>query len=437
MDSRTGSRNYARERLLRDARCLVDSGSEEVQHRVAQLVQQDNEWRSRCLNLNAAEAVLSPLARRLLVSEGYGRAMIGPLGSKIHKGYKYYDQIEALAIEAAKKLFGCSHVNLRPTTTSSAEGIVIHALTEVGDTILTQEGIWGHGTWNSPIGWNSMRGLKTVDIPFDTREWNIDVEGLRRAATTVKKSPLIIIGTSLPLFPHPCKEVKEVADQIGAKIYYDAAHIMGLMAGGRFQDPLKEGMDLMIGTSNKTFSGPVGGMILTNDQEIQERIDRCLDGHLSSYGHSRMPAMAVTLAEWIKFGKSFAGQMVANAKALGKAMDAQGFDVVAKHKGYTESHIVAVDVNKQGGGNKVADALSEANINVSAWRVWKPEEDFHGLRIGVTEMTRYGMKEGEMSSIAEFMRHVAIDEEDPTEVGKEVAVFRKPFNEVHYCFEKP
>jgi glycine hydroxymethyltransferase len=147
--------------------------------------------------------------------------------------------------------------------------------------------------------------------------------------------------------------------------------------------------------------------------------------------------MAVTLAEWIKFGKSFAGQMVANAKALGKAMDAQGFDVVAKHKGYTESHIVAVDVNKQGGGNKVADALSEANINVSAWRVWKPEEDFHGLRIGVTEMTRYGMKEGEMSSIAEFMRRVAIDKEDPTEVGKEVAVFRKPFNEVHYCFEKP
>ncbi len=426
--------------LLERARLyLAENTPEDTSHRLLELIEQNDQWHKRTINMMAAESVMSPTAKRAIMSDLYQRNYVGQpqLGYKVHKGYKYSDQIEALLIEISKKLFRCKFAECRPVSSSTAEALVMHCLTQVGDAIVCLQKGKGHGTWNSATGYNDMRGLSVVELPFDFNEWNIDLDGLARIPEMVKKSPLIIIGTSVMLFPHPCKEVRKVADEIGAKVWYDAAHPLGLIAGGRFQAPLNEGVDVIVGSQQKSLSGPIGGMILTNDRQIDEKIKNYYLGHFSIYGHGRLAALAITLTEWLKYGNDFAAQIIANAKALGKALDDEGFDVVAKHKGYTESHTILVDAKSLGGGHKAAAQLEKANILLSAFKLWDVKEDFQGLRLGTTEMTRYGMKEPEMRTIAEFMRRVIIDEEDPEKVRNQITEFRTTFDRVHYCFENP
>ena len=175
--------------------------------------------------------------------------------------------------------------------------------------------------------------------------------------------------------------------------------------------------------------------MLTDDDEVNQKVEALFAGHFSIFGHSRVAALAITVLEWMEFGRAFADQIVSNAKALGAALDGEGLEVMAKEKGYTESHIVAVNSTGQGGGEAAVAALEDANIIGSAFMIWSPQETYRGLRLGVAEMTRYGMKEREMREIGRFVRRVVIDKEPPERVREEVAEFRKGFQRVQYCFE--
>jgi glycine hydroxymethyltransferase len=426
---------------MEQARDLLKTATpKNIAQQIDLLAKKNDKWRSKCINLHAGEDAMSPTAMRILTSDLCRRGIIGETGHKYHKGARYLDQIESLLLELGKKLFNAQYFESRPVTASTAESIPMHCLANVGDTILTLQAPRGHPTWNTPSGWGGMRGCKMVDIPFDHKEWNIDVDGLAKAANKVKKSPLMIIGTSVFLFQHPYREVKKIADEIGARVWLDAAQVLGLIASGMWRNPLEEGVDLITGAASKTLSGPMGGVIFHNDPELDKKISQVFWGHFASLGHARMAALAVTMAEWMAFGKEYGSQICSNAKTLASALDKEGFDVCAKHKGYTESHAVAVNVTKEGGGNVVADKLDRANIVVSAIRLYNASEDYQtarGLRLGVAEMTRYGMREPEMWRIAKLMRRVAIENEDPSKVGREAASFREPFDRVHYCFENP
>jgi glycine hydroxymethyltransferase len=149
--------------------------------------------------------------------------------------------------------------------------------------------------------------------------------------------------------------------------------------------------------------------------------------------------MAVTLGEMLEFGKDYADQMVRNAKALASALDKQGFNVLCKHKGYTETHQIAVDVSKLGDGAKVAKLLERANIvcnkNLLPGDTLDDWDSPSGIRLGVPQVTRLGMKETEMRQIAAFIRRLVIDNEKTSTVAKEVVKFREAFQTVHYCFE--
>ena len=248
-------------RDIESARAIVEGTAPgSVSGSVLRLVAQNDAWRDSCLNLNAAESVMSPTARRVIVSDLYARSMPRTTTIKPHGGREYIEQIELLLEAACRKLFSVKHAECRPPTASGGESVVLHALTNVGDTILGLESIRGHRTWNAPVGYSGMRGLNVLEIPYDYQEWNIDIEKLKEVAGRVERAPLIIVGSPLFLFPYPCREVRSVADEIGAKVWYDAAHVLGLIAGGRFQDPLREGAHLITGSAQKTLSGPIGGM---------------------------------------------------------------------------------------------------------------------------------------------------------------------------------
>jgi glycine hydroxymethyltransferase len=250
------------------------------------------------------------------------------------------------------------------------------------------------------------------------------------------------LGASLFTFPHPVAEVSKLAKDIGAKLMYDGAHVLGLIAAKRFQDPLREGADVITASTHKTFPGPQGGIVLANtDEETFGKIQRKIFPALVSNHHlHRLPAMYIALLEMQKFGRDYADQIIKNAQYLGRALDEKGFDVLWREKGFTQSHQLAVNVTKQGGGKFVAHELEKANIiinkNLLPMDDTKKSMNPSGIRLGVQEMTRFGMKEPEMQQIAEFFERTLIKKESPDKIKEEATALRKKFLDVQYCFKE-
>jgi len=400
---------------------------EEIPRIVADASDRHEKWRLKeCINLGASESVLSPTASKLLSSDTNRRVV----GAK-HRGARYVNEINAIVSELAKKLFHVEYVEYNFWGCSCANAVSIRCLTEVGDTVFALEEPRGHKTYRED-GYSGHRGLKIADIPFDVEDFNIDIDELKRRSKG-QRAKAMIVGTSTFIFPHPLKKLSQIAEELGAKILYDGAHVLGLIAGGRFQDPLGEGAYIMTASLQKTFSGPVGGIILHNDPALQKKIENLMPGYQGSVGF-HLASLAVTLAEMTKFGGEFATQIINNAKSLASRFDREEFDVIGKHKGYTESHTVLVDVSRFGDARRIVDELEKANIICSAFQA-KRDQPASLLRIGTTEITRYGMKESDVQKIVEFMKRIIVQKEDPTQVAEDVVEFRKRFLRVQYCFD--
>jgi glycine hydroxymethyltransferase len=249
------------------------------------------------------------------------------------------------------------------------------------------------------------------------------------------------------LFPHPVKELSEVAKEVGAHVAYDGAHVAGLIGSGYFQQPLQEGADVMTASTHKTLPGPQHGIVLANgdDEALVEKLKKSAFPSLLSNHHlHNVAGLAVALAEMIEFGQEYHGQVIKNAKALGQALYERGFKVLCEHKGFTESHQIVVDVtNFQdtiGLGGDIERLLERANIIIN--RNMLPSDaregrDYHnpgGLRLGTSELTRLGMKESEMDQVAEFFKRVVIDQQDPEVVKEDLKAFKQDYREVQYCF---
>lgn len=266
----------------------------------------------------------------------------------------------------------------------------------------------------------------------------VDLEEFAKVARQVKPK-LVALGASITLFPFPLKEMSEIVSEWDGKIF-DGAHQLGLIGGGQFQDPLNEGACVMTGSAGKTFSGPQSGIIVWNDPELTQPIsDTIFPALAATHQVNRVAALAASAAEFLAFGKEYMAQIAANAKALAKALDDRGVTVLGAHKGYTETHQVILDVKRFGGGLEVAHKLTKANIitNKNLIPSDKPEDwDFpSGLRIGTIEITRLGMKESEMESIADYITHVLEDSATPDSVRKQVIEMRRAFQKIHYCFD--
>jgi glycine hydroxymethyltransferase len=421
--------------------------------RINRIVQDHHRYRENSLNLIASECIISPTVRRYLNTDfvcRYGNYNDDP-AVRGFKGNKYIIEIESEAHKLAKELFHAKYIDLRPLSGETADNGVIMALTRQGDTVFeTGESYGGHMAatrfvapmFNMPP--SLTNGLYNIIYwPYDIKTHQIDIEKSSKLIRE-KKPSLLIIGRAQVLFsPEPVKEIKEIAEEVGAYLGYDASHVFGLMAGKRFFNPLDDGADVIFGSHTKSFPGPQGGMALTNSEEMYTKLQGGKGGRfcgalVCNHHIHRVAAFAAALAEMKEFGEAYADQIVRNSAVLGKAMYDLGFNVLYPEYGFSRTHMIILDVNEFGGGPNNANLLEKANIFCSSQSI--PIDDVRGtgssgLRIGTQELSRTGMKEKDMNEVAELIKRVVIDKEDAEVVAKDVAKFVNNFNRLTFSFD--
>jgi glycine hydroxymethyltransferase len=387
---------------------------------ILNLVEKHEQWRGReCLNLIPSENITSLAVRGLLASDLGHRYTAR---EHFYMGTRFIDEIEEYGEKLAREVFEAETTDLRPLSGHIADLIFLASFTKPGDTLMciSPEDGGYPGLWID--GLSGLLGLKVFPMPFSKEDMRVEVEKARDAIIRVKPKALIF-GASLILFPHPIRELADVARENGAVVGFDGSHVLGLIAGKRFQAPLKEGANALFGSTHKSLFGPQGGIILA-DKEHGEVVKAKIYLRFVDNAHwNRIAALTLALAEMKSFGSEYAKQVIRNAKALAKALYEHGFPVKCPKLGFTESHQVIIDFGRQELCRKVAEKLQEANIIVDCV-----------VRVGTCEVTRRGMKEGEMAKIAELMRRVVLDGENPEAVKRDVLKLCSEFQTIGYCF---
>ncbi|WP_456369690.1 serine hydroxymethyltransferase [Geoglobus sp.] len=391
------------------------------------------------LPMIASENLTSRFVRRCYVSDLGHRYAEGRVGERYYQGCAFIDEIESLAISLTKELFEAEHANVQPISGVVANTAAFFALTNPGDRVMALSVPCGGHISHDTVSSAGIRGLRVSYYPFDNEAFEIDVDETRKLAMR-EKPKLFILGSSLILFPQPVREISEIAGEIGAKVMYDASHVLGLIAGKKFQQPLKEGADVMTGSTHKTFFGPQRAVILST-RDIAEKIDRAVfPGVISNHHLNTLAGYVVSAMEMKLFGREYAEQTVKNAKRLAEKLSDLGMDVVGGHRGFTLSHQVAVDVRRFGGGAKVAEMLENAGIilnkNLLPWDALKDTSNPSGIRMGVQELTRLGMKEQEMEEIAEIIYGVTSGAMDVKAARERVRELKREFSTIKFTFEE-
>jgi glycine hydroxymethyltransferase len=410
----------------------------ELLGRVRSILDQQDTWRERCLNLIASENVLSPAARSVLDSDLLHRYAEGHPGVRYYEGTRYVDEVETLATETMQRIFRASYADVRPISGTVANEAVFSRLVPQGAVAIAHNVASGGHISHARIGSLGKRTNRILPWPMTPDGWRIDPEAARDLIAR-ERPPLVVVGRSLFLFPEPVAEIKAICDEVGTRIFFDGAHVLGLICGGEFQDPLREGADVLAGSTHKTFFGPQRGVVLSNndDEKFTRKMDKgVFPGSSSNHHLFSLPALLVAALEMEQFGAPYAQATIVNAKALAVALHATGLDVAAADLGYTESHQVAVDVGDHGGGKTVSRRLADqdiiCNMNLLPGEPAKSALDPRGIRLGVQEMTRYGMGPAEMAEMAEFM-HAAIT--GARDVRPEIKALRERFPDVGYGYQ--
>jgi len=413
---------------------------EEALSRVLELTERQNRWRLlETINLIASENIMSPLALKAYMSDFMHRYAEGKPFKRYYQGAKYIDELEVFTASLMGRLLGTTFIELRPISGTIANAAVFRVLAEPGDSAVIAPVQAGAHVSHTKFGTLGALGIKHVEMPYDEENMNVDTDGARRLIGEVKPR-FVVLGGSVYLFPHPVREIADIAHSVGAKLVYDAAHVLGLIVGGIWRNPLEYGADVMTASTHKTFPGPQGGMIAFTDKDIYKKVSKTIfPWFLSNHHLHRIPALAVTTIEMIKYGREYAQNIVKNARRLAESLAAEGFKVLGEHLGYTKSHQVLVDVRPQGGGAKSAKLLEDANIivnkNLLPWDPPSAVKNPSGLRLGVQEVTRWGMGLGEMDEIARLMADLLIRGKPVEEVRRKVVEFRREFTKVHYALE--
>lgn len=408
-----------------------------------------HEWFTESIPLIASENIPSPAVREALLSDFGNRYAEGWPGERVYAGCTYIDVVETNCTALAKRLYSAEFVDVRPTSGVVANLVVYSAFTMPGDIMIAPSipagGHISHGKRKHSGTAGLVHGLDVEFYPFDVEQMNIDVDltkkKVREASDSGRSPAMAMFGGSLFLFPHPVKELADFLKGYNMHINYDAAHVAGLIAGGAFQDPLREGADTMTMSTHKTLFGPQGGLVLGSEKHDESIKKATFPGMTSSHHIHHMAAKAVAFAEALEFGESYTAQVLKNARALAEALSDMGFKVLGENMGFTRSHQVAVNVLDYSDGGRVEADLEKANIIVNRQLVpgdIKAGRNYlhpGGIRLGVSEITRLGMKKEEMWEIADMMRQVIIDNRESSHIRDRVRQFRQDYQKVQYCFD--
>jgi glycine hydroxymethyltransferase len=403
-------------------------------------VKAHTKWFEESLPMIASENLMSPLAKEMMISDFHDRYAEGLPGKRYYQGNIYVDKVELKCLEMARKMFKAHFADVRPISGTVANIAVLFAMTKPGDKIATPELASGAHISTAPFGAVGLRGLNPVHYPWDYKNWNLDVDATKKFL--VREKPKVAqFGLSVFLFPTPIKEIQDALQEAGSTVWYDAAHVLGLIAGGKFQDPLREGVHIISASTHKTFPGPNHGIIIADkiSEDTEKKLEKAVfPGVTSSHHLHEMAALAVTMAEFEIYGKQYAGQVIKNAKALGSALYEMGIDVACPHLGFTESHTLAVNVSKYGGGAQAALDLENANIICNKNMLPGDESAVKpsGIRLGTQELTRLGMEKGEMEEVARLIYRVVVKKEKAETVKKDVLELKKDYNKVRFCLNE-
>jgi glycine hydroxymethyltransferase len=423
--------------------------AKESYHKVFDLLEKHHNWFKSSIPLIASENIPSPAVREAIVSDFGNRYAEGWPGERVYAGCIYIDEVEIICNELAKKVFKSEFADCRATSGVVANLAIYSAFSNPGDYMLAASiptgGHISHGKKEHSGTAGLVHGLNIEHYPFSKEDMTIDVDATKKKVSEMisngKKPAIAMFGGSLFLFPHPVKELSSFMHDNSIYINYDGAHVAGLIAGGQFQDPIGEGTDSMTMSSHKTLWGPQGGIIVSLERHADSIKKAIFPGNTSSHHLHHVAGKAIALAESLEFGKEYAKQVINNAKILAESLANFGFRVLGEKRGYTESHQLAVDVSNFGDGGTIEKELEKANIILNRQLlpgdIKSGKHYMHpsGVRIGVPEVTRLGMKESEMKEIASFIKQIVIDKSDPNKVGSAVSKFREQFQKVHYAFE--
>jgi glycine hydroxymethyltransferase len=409
--------------------------NKEYADKIKDITKEHHQWMKNSLNLIASENITSKAVREAMASDLSHRYAEGLPGKRFYEGCTYIDEIEEETIALSKKLFGAEHVNVQPTSGVVANLASFFAVAKPGERIMALEVPKGGHISHAGVSAAGIRGLKVSTIPFDSDTMCIDIDAMQKKILE-KKPKAIVLGGSLFLFPHPVKEAVETAQEVGAKVIFDGAHVLGLIAGNQFQDPVKEGADIITGSTHKTFPGPQGGIILCKE-ELHKKIDNSVfPGVVSNHHLHHVAGLGIATAEMLEFGEAYSKQTIKNAQALAQALHELGFNVLCEDQGFTESHQVVMDVKELGDVAKMAKTLQNNNIilnkNLLPWDDVNESDDPSGIRMGTQELTHRGFKENDMKDVANFIKQVLMDNKDVTD---DVTEFMQDFTKVHYTFE--
>lgn len=390
-----------------------------------------------CVNLNPATNRMNPRAEQLL-SAGLGsRPSLGYPGDKYEMGLEAIEQIEVLAAALAARVFHADYAEVRVGSGALANLYAFMATCDPGDTIIAPPATIGGHVTHHLAGAAGLYRLTTVPAPVSPTDYTVDVDALADLARSVRPR-LITIGSSLNLTPHPVARIREIADDVGATLLFDAAHLCGVIAGGAWPNPLDEGAHLMSMSTYKSLGGPPGGLLLTTEAELAERIEAiAYPGLTANFDAGKTAALAQTLLDWTVAGAAYATTMVETARALAEHLATAGVPVFRRGPELTSSHQFAVEAARYGGGQAAAARLRRANL--LACGIGLPvdpvEGDVNGLRIGTPELARLGMTTADMPQLAAFIARGLGDA--PESVAPEVAAWRQRFRSVHFTTDVP
>jgi len=404
---------------------------------IQDLVRDQGAWRDSCINLIASENVTSRKVRSIMGSDFAHRYAEGHPGERYYQGTEIIDEIESLLKQHMKGLFHCKHTDVRPISGTIANDAVFSRYIRWGDIAFVNSTPAGGHISHHRAGSVGKYTKNIVNFPLTSDGYHIDVDHTLDLMKAFEPK-IMIMGKSLFLFPEPVKEIAPYCRKRGVHLIYDAAHVLGLVAGRQFQDPLGDGATIVTGSTHKTFFGSQRGVILSNvDDEEWRKIDKgAFPGSSSNHHLETLVALAISTYEMLEYGAEYARQTIANAKQLARKLFDLGFKVQAEKFGFTESHQVAIDMSDFGGGETAARDLKDnhviVNMNLLPFEPLDHATSPAGIRVGVQEMTRVGMKEPEMERIAELFKRCLMEKKF---IGDEVKEMRSHYQNVAYSFD--
>jgi glycine hydroxymethyltransferase len=376
----------------------------------------------RSANLYAGANVLSAEARGLAAVELGSRPTLGLPGRKFPAGAGVLDTLEIAATDAVRTVMRAAFADVRLPTATMANLAVLVAFTQPGDTIASlPEPAGGHVSHRA--GAPQVRGLRVATLPYDYDKLDVDLDALPEFLDR-NRPRLVILGGSLMLRSHDVPAISAIVHGFGSHVLYDASHVAGLIAGGRFQKPLEEGADVLTFSTYKSFGGPAGGVMCTNDPALAERLsDIAYPTLTANYDASRLGPLAVSASALLANGAEYADRCIANARMLGQFLSEEGLSVLERDKGFTDTHHLAVDVSGHGGGDVVSEKLALAGIiaSPSILPIGDDETEARGLRLGTQELTRRGFGSEQFMQLARLISAVVTDRIDVADAAESVS----------------